>query len=145
MIVEHRMHIPRPSAQVYAFLVDQDNWVALDPATLDITPRGSVTVGMAGTMTRRVNGLRVTNGWIVTDLEDSAKVGMRITGRGYALTETTTLEATPDGTRATIVDVLEPTSAAGRLFVALSAPFMRRDLQARAERLRSLLEASERT
>jgi hypothetical protein len=70
---------------------------------------------------------------------------MRITGPGYELTETTTLEATTDGTRTTIVDVLQPTSLGGRLFVALSGPFIRRDLRARSERLRSLLEAGSAT
>jgi hypothetical protein len=42
----------------------------------------------------------------------------------------------------TIVDVLEPTSLGGRLFVAVSGPFVRRDLKTRFERLRSLLEAA---
>ena len=141
MIAEHSLHIARPPAHVYAFLIDQDSWATLDPATVDITPRGEVHMGMTGTITRRVNGLRVKNGWLVTELDPSARLGMRIKGPGYELTETTTLEATPDGTRATIVDVLQPTSLGGRLFVALSGPFIWRDLRARSERLRSLLEA----
>jgi hypothetical protein len=98
MIAEHRLEIARPPAEVYAFLVDQDNWAALDPATLGIDPRGDVHVGMAGTITRRVAGRRVRNGFVVTELEPDTRMGMRLTGAGYVLTETTTLEATPDGT-----------------------------------------------
>jgi len=141
VIAEHSLQIGRSSAQVYAFLVEQDSWAALDPATVDITPRGEVHTGMTGTITRRVIGLRVKNGWLVTELDPSARLGMRITGPGYALTETTTLESTPDGTRATVVDVLEPTSIGGRLLVAISGPFIRRDLRARTGRLKSPLEA----
>jgi hypothetical protein len=65
---------------------------------------------------------------------------MRIAGPGYELTETTTLRLAPGGTRATIVDELEPTSLFGRVFVAMSGGFIRRDLRARSERLRSLLD-----
>ena len=142
MIATLSMYIARPPASVYARLVDQDTWAALDPALLEITPRGSVAVGMSGTMRRRVAGMRVTNGWTVTELEPGARVGMRLTGAGYELIETTTLEATAGRTRATIVDTLRPTSLGGRLFVAVLGPFIRRDLRARSERLKVLLEAT---
>ena len=84
--------------------------------------------------------MRVTNGFTVTELEPDATLGMRITGAGYALRETVSLEAIPSGTRATVVDVLEPTSLGGRLFVALSGGFIRRDLRAQFDRLKSRLE-----
>ena len=142
MIATLSMDIARPPASVYATLVDQDTWAALDPALLEITPRGSVAVGMSGTMRRRVAGMRVTNGWTVTELEPGARVGMRLTGVGYELIETTTLEAITGGTRATIEDTLRPTSLGGRLFVAVSGPFIRRDLHARSDRLKALLEAT---
>jgi hypothetical protein len=92
-----------------------------------------------------VNGLRVTDTWIVTALEPSSRLAMRVGGPGYELTATMTPEAIPQGTRVTIVDVLEPTSLGGRLFVAVSGPFIRRDLKARSERLRSLLGAAPET
>lgn len=142
MIAEYTVDTARPPTEVYAFLVDQDNWTVLDPATLEITPRGDVHEGMTGTITRRVGGMRVKNGFLITELVPDSTVSMRITGPGYALTETTTLEATPEGTRVQIVDVLEPTSLGGRVFVAVSGPFIRRDLKARSERLRSLPEAA---
>lgn len=139
VIAERSIDVGRPPTEVYEFLVDQDNWAALDPATLDVTPRGEVHEGMTGTVTRRVGGRRVKNGFLITALVPDSLVSMRITGPGYALTETTTLEAASEGTRVSIVDVLEPTSLGGRVFVAVSGPFIRRDLKARSERLRSLL------
>ena len=140
MIEERTVTIAQSPAHVYAYLIDQASWAALDPSVLEISPRGPVSTGMTGTMTRRVAGLRVTNGFTVTELAPDARLGMRITGAGYALTETISLEAMPDGTRATVVDVLEPTSLGGRLFVALSGGFIRRDLRVRFERLKSALE-----
>ena len=140
MIATLSLDIARPPEHVYAVLLDQDTWAALDPATLDITPRGPLTAGMTGTMTRRVAGRRVTNGWTVLDLEPGTRVGMRLTGAGYELIETTTLEATSGGTRVTTVDSLRPTSVGGRLFVAVSGPFIRRDLRERYTRLAALVE-----
>jgi len=140
VIAEQGVHIAHPPARVFAFLVDQDSWAALDPSVLDISPRGPVSKGMTGTMTRRVAGMRVTNGFTITELDPDSRLAMRLTGAGYALTETISLEATPAGTHATVVDVLEATSTGGRLFVALSGPFIRRDLHVRFERLKSALE-----
>ena len=139
MIVEQSLDLARSPATVFAFLVDQDEWARLDPTLLEVTPRAPVTQGMSGTMLRRVSGLPVTNGWTVTHLEPATRLGMRVTGMGYALTETTSLEATNGGTRATIVDILEPTSLPGKLFVALSGGFVRRDLHARAARLQAAI------
>ena len=124
MIAEQSVYIAQSPARVYAFLVDQDSWASLDPSVLDISPRGLVSKGMTGTMTRRVAGMRVTDGFTVTELDPDSRLEMRLTGAGYAVTETISLEATPDGTRATVVDVVEPTSTFGRLFVALSGPFI---------------------
>ena len=97
MIATFSLDIARPPERVYAVLIDQETWGALDPALLDITPRGPVVAGMAGTMTRRVAGRRVTNGWTVMELEPGKGVGMRLTGAGYELIETTTLEARDRG------------------------------------------------
>jgi hypothetical protein len=140
VIAEQSVSIAQSPARVYAFLVDQDSWALLDHSVLDISPRGLVSKGMTGTMTRRVAGMRVTNGFTVTELDPDSRLEMRLTGAGYAVTETISLEATPEGTRASVVDVLEPTSTFGRPFVALSGPFVRRDLRVRFERLKSVLD-----
>ena len=143
MVVRQVVQVLRTPDAVYRFLVDQDSWAAMDPTLLSIDPRGEVEEGMTGTMRRRVNGLRVTNGWTVTELKAPTRLAMRITGAGYALTETMTLAANDGGTEVTIVDELEPTSTVGRLFVAMSGRFVRRDLAARAGRLTSLLESGD--
>jgi hypothetical protein len=57
------------------------------------------------------------------------------------MTETAELKAIPTGTRARFVDRVWPTTLPGRLLVALSGGIMRRDLRARAARLKALLEA----
>ena len=142
MIATLSLHIARPPEHVYAFLIDQATWAAMDATLLDVTPRGSVAVGMAGTMTRRVAGRTVTDSWTVTELEPVTRVGMRLTGAGYQVVETIVLEGTAAGTHATIVDTLRHTSAGGRLLVALSGPFVRRDLRTRFGRLKALLEST---
>lgn len=143
MIVQTSLDIARQPQEVFDFLADQANWAALDAALVDVSPRGPIGPGLSGTMIRRVNRMHVTNSWLVTEFDPGTRLEMRIGGRGYELTETTTLHAAPGGTRATIVDELLPTSMFGRVFVALSGSFIRRDLKERSERLRSsLAEAS---
>ena len=134
--------IARPPERVYAVLIDHGTWAALDPALLDITPRGPLAVGMTGTMTRKVAGRRITNGWTVLELEPGTRFAMRVTGAGYELIETITLEATAGGTRATTEDIYRHTSLGGRLLIAVSGPFIRRDLRERYKRLRALLETT---
>jgi hypothetical protein len=59
---------------------------------------------------------------------------------GYGMIEEVDLEPTDTGTRARFVDRVWPTSLPGRLMVALSGGIMRRDLRARADRLKALLD-----
>ena len=141
MIVEQKLELESAPATVFDFLADQQNWMAMDPETKEIAPRGAVVEGMTGTMKRRVGGLPVTNGFTVTEIVSPTRMSMRLTGVGYVMTETISLDDTAHGTRATIVDTLEPTSLVGRLFVAASGRFVRRDLIKRAARLKALLEA----
>jgi hypothetical protein len=130
----------RPSNAVFEYLVDQANWPLMDPALVQLSPRGPLAVGQSGTMTRRVSRMRVTTSWEITELEPGSRLGMRITGKGYQLTETTAVVADGGGTTVTVVDMLVPTSLAGRAFVAMSGPFIRRDLRDRAARLASILD-----
>lgn len=140
MIIGRTIEIARSPAEVYDFLVDQGSWAKLDPALTDVTPRGEVTIGMSGTMTRRVTGMKVTTYWTVTELAPGSRSTMVISGRGYELRETTSLAPAAAGTQVKIVDTLTPTSLGGRFFVAVSGRFIRRDLEARAGRLKALLE-----
>jgi hypothetical protein len=95
---------------------------------------------MTGTLTRKVAGRRMTDGWTILELEPGTRFAMKVTGAGYELIETITLEATAGGTRATTVDTYRHTSLGGRLFIAVSGPFIRRDLRERYKRLTALVE-----
>jgi len=77
----------------------------------------------------------------VTAFDDPRRLEVAISGMGYSMTEAAELEAIPGGTRAQFVDRVWPTTLPGRLLVALSSGIMRRDLRARAARLKGLLEA----
>ena len=140
MIATLSRDIARPPERVYAVLIDQDAWAALDPPLVDFTPRGPLAVGMTGTMTRKAAGRRMTSGWTILELEPGTRFAMKVTGAGYELIETITLEATSGGTRATTVDVYRYTSLGGRLLIAVSGPFIRRDLRERYKRLTALVE-----
>ncbi len=142
MIATLSQDIARPPERVYAVLIDQNAWAALDPPLVDFAPRGPLAVGMTGTMTRKVAGRRITDGWTVLELEPGTRFAMRVTGAGYELIETITLEATAGGTRATTVDTYRHTSLGGRLLIAVSGPFIRRDLRERHKRLKALLETT---
>ena len=107
---------------------------------MDFTPRGPLAVGMTGTLTRKVAGRRMTSGWTILELEPGTRFAMKVTGAGYELIETITLEATAGGTRATTVDDYRHTSLGGRLLIAVSGPFIRRDLRERYKRLTALVE-----
>ena len=140
MIATLSRDIARPPERVYAVLIDQGAWATLDPPLVDFAPRGPLAVGMTGTMTRKVAGRRITDGWTVLELEPGTRFALRVTGAGYELIETITLEATAGGTRATTVDTYRHTSLGGRLLIAVSGPFIRRDLRERYKRLKALLE-----
>ena len=140
MIATLSLDIAGPPERVYAVLTDQDAWAALDPPLVDFTPRGPLAVGMTGTLTRKVAGRRITDGWTILELEPGTRFAMRVTGAGYELIETITLEATAGGTRATTVDAYRHTSLGGRLLIAVSGPFIRRDLRERYKRLTALVE-----
>jgi hypothetical protein len=142
MAETHTTRIARSPDEVSDFLVDPANWARIDPALVDLQPRARLALGAMGTMTRRVGGMRVTTAWEVTGLDPGSRLAMCITGRGYRLTETITLAAEGAGTLVTVVDDLLPTSLAGRAFVAISGPFIRRDLRDRTARLTTLLGSS---
>ena len=58
MIAVSSLDIARSPTEVYAFFVDQDNWAVLDPATLDITPRGKVVASFPRPRCRLHRGLQ---------------------------------------------------------------------------------------
>lgn len=98
--------------------------------------------GSSGSLSHRRSGTEKTQ-WEVTAFQAPANFEVLITGLGYTLRETVTVDATDGGVRMSITDVLLPTSLVGRLIVALSGGIVHRDLKARSARLKAQLEADE--
>lgn len=146
MIVERRIEIARPPGAVFDELADPTTWATHDPALLEVRPRDRLVHGATGTMRRKVGpGMKVTTAWENTRFEPGACLEMLVRGSGYELTETVDFAATPTGTTVTVVDDLVPTSLVGRVMVAMSGRIIERDLTARLDRLKAMLETGTRT
>jgi hypothetical protein len=135
------LDVARPPGDVFALLIDPGQFRVLDPALLDHGPPGPLTAGAEGWFKHRRAGMTARTTYRVTAFDAPSRLEVAISGMGYAMTEAAELEAIPKGTRARFVDRVWPTTLPGRLLVALSGGIMRRDLRARAERLKALLEA----
>ena len=136
-----QIEVARPPAEVFAFLTSAEGLRAVDPALVDYGPPGPITAGGAGWFKHRRGGMTASTTWRVTAFEPPSRLDVAISGMGYGMTESAELEATTTGTKARFVDRVWPTTLAGRLLVALSGGIMRRDLRARAARLKAILEA----
>src|SRR5437867_4160142 len=134
------LDVARPPGEVFALLVDPDYFRALDPAMREYGPAGALTAGSEGWFKHRRGGMTAKTTFRVTDFDSPRRLEVAISGMGYAMTEAAELEATSAGTRARFVDRVWPTTLPGRLLVALSGGIMRRDLRARAGRLKAILE-----
>jgi uncharacterized protein YndB with AHSA1/START domain len=134
------LDIARSPEEVFAFLVDIESFKTLDVALVDVTPQGKLAAGLTGTFTHRRGGMTARTTWRVTEFEPPDRLEVAIRGAGYEMTERAILESSASGTRATFLDRVWPTSLPGRLLVALSGGIMRRDLRARAARLKEALE-----
>ena len=83
--------------------------------------------------------------WEVVELQRPSNIRVAVHGSGYAMEEVARLSPVPGGTLARFVVTIRPTSVAGRLMVAMSGRIVRRDLEARARRLRAALEDGRQT
>lgn len=131
--------VDRSPTEVFAFLADTANFRAVDAALVDYAPTGPLRAGVQGRFAHRRGWMVARTTWTVTQLDPPRSLVVEVHGAGYAMTEAATLEPEAGGTRATFVERVWPTSRAGRLLVALSGGVMRRDLRARAARLKELL------
>lgn len=138
--LSYELDLGRPPADVFALLADGESFRAVDPALVDYGPPGSLHAGSTGWFKHRRGGMTARTTFRVSEFDAPARLEVAITGMGYQMTESATLEATPSGTRARFVDRVWPTTLPGRLLVALSGGIMRRDLRARSARLKALLE-----
>lgn len=134
------LEVDRPPDDVFALLVDPESFRVVDPALVEFGPPGPLTAGGEGWFKHRRGGMTARTTFRVSELDPPRRLEVAISGMGYRMTEAAELESTPTGTRARFVDRVWPTTLAGRLLVALSGGIMRRDLRARAARLKSILE-----
>jgi Polyketide cyclase / dehydrase and lipid transport len=134
------LEVSRPPADVFAFLTNAESFRAVDPALVDHGPPGPLTAGSEGWFRHRRGGMTARTTYRVTAFDVPCRLEVAITGMGYGMTESAELVPTPTGTRARFVDRVWPTTLPGRLLVALSGGIMRRDLRARAARLKGMLE-----
>ena len=139
--IETSVDIARSTVDVFAFLASTRSFKAVDPALVEFEPEGDLRPGLTGTFLHRRGGLPARSTWLVVESDPPRRLAVEIRGMGYGMTEEAMLKPQGDGTRATFVDRVWPTSLPGRLLVALSGRIMRRDLRARSERLRKILEA----
>jgi hypothetical protein len=140
--LSNQLDVARSPADVFDFLADIDSFRVLDPALVAVSPGGRLTEGLSGTFTHRRGGMTARTTWRVTEFAPPALLEVAIRGAGYEMTERASLVPLGSGTRATFVDRVWPTSLAGRVLVALSGGIMRRDLRARAGRLKAILESA---
>ena len=140
MEIRHELDVRRPPEEAFDFLVDTASFRILDRALVSHTPGGVMHVGLRGTFKHRRGGMTVGSTWVVQELERPSRIRVAIRGMGYEMEETVTLVASGEGTHATFVETVRPTSIPGRALVALSGRIMRRDLDERSARLRRALE-----
>ena len=140
MIIEGTTRIAASPEQVFEFLADPKRWSEYDPTLVEVTPRDRLVVGATGIMRNRRMGMTAKATWTTTELEPPMRVTQRPRGMGYELTEAVQLTAVDGGTEMHDVITLLPTSLGGRAFVAMSRGIVTRDLRARSQRLKAMLE-----
>jgi len=138
--VDAAFTVDSPRAVVYDFLIDTASFPVVDAAMVDWSPRGVMVAGTDGTMRRRVGGMTVTEKWRPVELVPGQRIVVDIRGMGYEMRETVELRDAGTGSEVRVLDSLTGTSLFGRLFVAVSKGFVRRDIEARGRRLRAALE-----
>jgi uncharacterized protein YndB with AHSA1/START domain len=141
MIIERTTRIAAQPKAVFEYLADPTRWSEYDPSLVEVTPTEPLHVGSAGIVrNRRGPGLTAKISWRTTELEPPVRIAQYMRGVGYELTEAVSLTAADGGTDMHVIDTLLPTSLGGRVFVAMSRGIMERDLRARSQRLKALLE-----
>jgi len=138
--IDSTLELTRRPEEVFDYLADTRSFKDVDSALVEFEPQGKLEHGMTGRFLHRRNGLPARSTWQVIELAAPRRLAVEIRGMGYGMTEEADLEATASGTRVRFVDRVWPTSLGGRVMVALAGGIMRRDLRARADRLKAVLE-----
>ena len=138
--LERVLEISREPSDVFEFLADTRNFKALDAALAEVEPLGRLVDGATGRFVHRRGPFAARTTWRVLRLEAPTTLSVELRGIGYAMTETVELVGAPTGTRATFTERVWPTSIVGRMLIALSGGVMRRDLRARADLAKAVLD-----
>ena len=140
MEIRHEIEVARSPETVFDFLVDTESFRVIDRALVSFGPGGLMHVGLRGSFVHRRGGMTARSTWEVVELERPWRIRVAVKGSGYEMDEIATLSAVGSGTRASFVDVVRPTTLAGKVMVALSGGILRRDLDQRARLLKAALE-----
>lgn len=140
MEIRHEIEVARSPEAVFDFLVDTESFRVIDRALVSFEPGGLMHVGLRGSFVHRRGGMTARSTWEVIELERPSRIRVAVRGSGYELDEVATLTAVGSGTLASFLNVVRPTTFAGRVMVTLSGGIMRRDLGRRAGLLKAALE-----
>lgn len=137
--------VDAPRSSVYDFLADTANLPVTDTAIIDWSPRGVMVAGTDGTMRRRAGALTAKMTWRVVELVPGTRIVIEVRGMGYEIREVVEFRDADARTEVRVLDSLSGTSLPGRLFVAASKGFIRRDIEARGRRLQAAFAEPART
>jgi uncharacterized protein YndB with AHSA1/START domain len=136
--------LPRPPAEVFPWLLDEDRvprWSG-GVESYEVVGGGPVTLGTRIRQTLAVSGSRRTVEMEVTRLDPPRAAETRFGLEGIEVVNAYTLTAAGDGgTRLAQVVEAKPSGFAARLLLPIVQPHLERKLESDLERLREVLSA----
>jgi hypothetical protein len=144
---EVSIDIDRPAAEVYDFVITNyvENHAKFDPKTLSTTLDGGgpIAQGKTGKEVRKDMGRESTYDFTVTEL-DSEKLTFAAKGGSTTFGGTWTVRPSASGSGSTLAIRFElGFGGFMRLFEPLAGGGVRKDMQATAQRIKSLVEAKQ--
>ncbi|MFN8187207.1 MAG: SRPBCC family protein [Gaiellales bacterium] len=141
-VVTTTVEIARPPEAVFDAMTDTDVWLAISPELVAVEPRGRITQGATGTMTRKQGRKTVTGTWEIVELTPGQGMAMRGRDPGSEMSERVALEPLGDGrTRMTSTAEFRATSGAMRVLLPLMTPWIRRSFRRNYVALKAHVEA----
>ena len=139
--IEHSVVINRPVHEVFAFVANVENNRRWQPTVLEarMTSRGPVGVGSTGVEVRQLMGRPMELTFEVTEYEENAKFGFKITSGPMPIAGTETFESVEGGTRVNLVFQGEVGGMLG-LAEPIMGQMMRNLVESDCRNLKALLE-----